>query len=80
MSNVVRLRRNTCVTRDHARNWLLVNYSEWPHDMVENIGDDLFHGWRFIRTDIGLVYFANCVDAGISEYEFNLEKGCISCE
>jgi len=32
------------------------------------MSDDIFHGWRFIGVD-GIVYFANCLDRGITASE-----------
>ena len=57
-------------TRDHALNWLLSNISSFPNMDKSQIGEDLFHGWRFIKSTDKSVYFANCIDRGISENDF----------
>ena len=61
----------TTPSREHVKNWLVNNCDSWPVSMVNDISGDMFYGWRFIRSTDGLVYFANCVDAGISEHEIN---------
>lgn len=69
------------VRRKHAMQWLSVNFRKFPNMDGADIGSDKFHGWRFIRGTDGIVYFANCIEPGISEeqlYQFlsgiNLRK------
>jgi hypothetical protein len=56
-------------SRDHVKQWLSVNTDGFPVDVPNDIGQPLFHGWRFIRGLDGIVYFANCIDRGITEAE-----------
>lgn len=57
-------------SRDHAKQWLFANINEFPVQLPEgDIGQNLFHGWRFIRGLDGIIYFANCIDPGIQEHE-----------
>lgn len=70
MSNVVRFRLRCSATRQQALNWLRSSISRFPNNPGHNgIGEDLFHGWRFIAGLDGHVYFANCVEPGITESE-----------
>jgi hypothetical protein len=56
-------------SRLQAMRWLAVNCIEFPKDIHGEIGPSLFHGWRFIRSTDGTIYFADCVSKGISEFE-----------
>lgn len=66
---VFRFRPKTKPTRAHAKRWLSQHFDKFPHDMDNEIGPELFHGWRFVRGTDGVLYFANCVDRGITEDE-----------
>lgn len=69
MNKVINFRLKNRVSRRQALNWLISNYECYPMMQVGGIGDDVFHGWRFINVD-GVDYFANCIDRGITEKEF----------
>lgn len=62
---VFRLRKRP--DRNQAMRWLCAKLVEFPKATSVSIGDDLFFGWRFVRALDGVVYFANCINAGISE-------------
>jgi len=49
--------------------WLRQNYSEFPESDGIDTGQSVFYGWRFIRGLDGVMYFANCIDRGITEEE-----------
>lgn len=68
MSNIIKFKPRSRPTRQQAAQWLAINYPKFP-DMPENIGPNLFYGWRFIRGIDGVVYFANCIEPGITEAE-----------
>lgn len=58
--------------RIQAMRWLVTNAVEFPkkfdgYTSFFGIGDDLFHGWRFVRGVDGIIYFANCIGRGITE-------------
>lgn len=65
--NIIKFRLSQ-VSRKHASNWLISNYDKFPVD--ESIDIDTFHGWRFIRGLDGVLYFANCIEAGITDNDF----------
>ena len=70
MSDIRKFRLKAKPTREQAKRWLAINYSEYPELLDRDISDDMFHSWRFVRALDGNIYFANCVDTGISEDEF----------
>ena len=62
-------------TRKQVVQWLTANVPVFPDyipdEIAEEIGPDLFYGWRFVRaSDDGQIYFANCIEPGIGEEEF----------
>jgi len=60
-------------SRERALAWLAQSGRQFPaaEDLENGVGDEVFHGWRFVHSSTdGLVYFANCIDRGISESEF----------
>jgi len=65
---IIEFRLNYLPPREQAKHWLSENLMEFPA-MKEDIGPNIFHGWRFIRSVDGIVYFANCIDRGITEQE-----------
>lgn len=71
MCNVVKLRLKKPVSRKQAMSWLAKNVQNYPEMKNSDISEDIFHGWRFVRGTDGIVYFANCIDAGICEDEIN---------
>lgn len=74
-NNILQFRLKAKPSRDNAKNWLSNNLTEWPNSMINDIGDNIFHGWRFIRSTDGIVYFANCIDMGIREEDiFNINN------
>ena len=52
--------------RLQAMRWLAINSIEFPEDITNGIGSDLFFGWRFMKAIDGIVYFANCIHGGIT--------------
>jgi len=68
MSNIVPFRLRYHPDRFQAVRWLSINK---PTFHVENngIGEDMFHGWRFIKSPEGIIYFADCIHAGITQDE-----------
>ena len=69
MGDVVRLRLKAKPSREHAKQWLSSYVTEFPEHLPGDVGPSLFHGWRFVRSADGMVYFANCIEPGISEEE-----------
>ena len=67
---IIEFRLKSSPTREQAKNWLIANVSQFPEIIPGRIGKPLFHGWRFIQVDNNNVYFANCIDQGISKEEF----------
>lgn len=57
-------------SRQQAIQWLSAHYDAFPQ-MTEDkpISDSIFYGWRFVLGLDGIVYFGNCVEAGISEID-----------
>lgn len=66
---VIRFKPKTKPTRDHVKRWISRNFDKFPSFIPGDIGPDMFHGWRFVRGDDGVIYFANCIDRGITEGE-----------
>lgn len=64
--SVIQMKRRQ-VTRKQALNWVRSNYSQYPSGF--SIGPELFNGWRFVLGLDGIMYFANCIEPGISEAE-----------
>ncbi|MDB4461481.1 hypothetical protein N9043_00875 [bacterium] len=47
--------------------------------MAPDIGISLFAGWKFIRSnEDDLIYFADCRQQGIGEFEFDENKKFLS--
>ena len=67
---IIKFRLRKRATRNQALNWLLLNYDYFPLLRIGEVREDMFHGWRFINVE-GINYFANCIESGISEKEFN---------
>ena len=67
---IIKFRLRKRATRNQALNWLVNNYQLFPMMKIDEISRDIFHGWRFINVS-GINYFANCIESGISENEFN---------
>jgi hypothetical protein len=71
MGKVIQFRRKKETSREQALNWLVQNgITDFPYvDVSSPVGPDVFHGWRFVLAYDTVVYFANCIDPGISELE-----------
>ena len=69
MGDVIIFQLRTKPTRRQAQQWLTANVAAFPV-MMADIGPDIFHGWRFVLGTDGIMYFANCIEAGISEWEW----------
>lgn len=70
MSNVAILKLSRRVSRQHALNWLKQSSVKFP--IMRNdapISSPVFHDWRFVLALDGVVYFADCIEAGITESE-----------
>ncbi len=70
MGEILSFRLKIKPNRKQAMQWLRANISSFPDEVVGFIGPDMFHGWRFISAHDGAIYFANCIDPGISAFEF----------
>jgi hypothetical protein len=70
-AQILIFKANKRPSRLQAMGWLAVNNIEYPKDILNEIGPNLFHGWRFIRSTDGIIYFADCVSQGITEFEAN---------
>ena len=74
MGTVIAFRLNDRPTRQQAKQWLSANRGTFP-EMPTDVGPVLFHGWRFVRGLDDAVYFANCIDPGITEAELQESEG-----
>ena len=74
MSNVLQFKLKRKPTRDNVKNWLSINFIKYPDLLEKEIGDVVYHGWRFVRANDGTVYFANRTDPGITEDEVYLQR------
>jgi hypothetical protein len=70
-AQILIFKTNKRPSRLQAMRWLVVNNIEYPKDIPGEIGPNLFHGWRFIRSTDGIIYFADCISEGITEFEAN---------
>lgn len=63
-------------SRLQAIRWLLINNISYPNEkqLFEGIGPCLFHGWRFIKASNNVIYFADCIHEGITEYDLKQFK------
>ena len=50
-----------------ALRWLTANNIDFPIHVLHMIGPELFNGWRFIEATDGIIYFADCINRGITE-------------
>lgn len=70
MINVFKFKPKRRPTRIEAAQWLCLHFTRFP-ELEGDYSENLFHGWRFVRgAGDGLIYFANCIEPGISEAEF----------
>lgn len=62
--------------RTDAIEWLVTHYDYFPTEIkvevAKGIGPTLFKDWRFVMTLEGELLFANCLQPGISEHDFEL--------
>lgn len=63
-------------SRLQAMRWLVANGILYPNEILGEIGPSLFHGWRFIRSTDGVVYFADCIHEGITETDLQQFRLC----
>ena len=68
--SILNFRLNKKATRKHALNWLVLNCDIWPVVEDDESNAIKFHDWRFIESNSGTIYFADCIDRGITEVEF----------
>jgi len=81
MGEILRFKLRYSPKRDQAKIWLKGNIKNFPSDVKNHIGEDLFHGWRFISSTDGKIYFANCIEPGIGFEEFEeLDKNYVAYE
>lgn len=67
---VLNFRLKKKATRQQAINWLVLNCDIWPVTEDEESNAIKFHGWQFIESLEGTIYFADCIERGITEVEF----------
>lgn len=74
--SVIKFRLNYRVSRARALDWLLRSVPEFlgPDSLQNGIGEEIFHGWRFIVATDGRVYFADCIEPGILESEIQSRR------
>jgi hypothetical protein len=70
MGDVTKFHLRKRPTREQARQWLSAYITTFPTGLDGGIGPALFHGWRFVLADDGCIYFANFLEPGINEREF----------
>lgn len=74
MRNVITFRIGR-VSRAQAMNWLANSCLSFPSLTEESPATpDMFHGWRFVLGSDGVVYFANCIERGITQVELTSFK------
>lgn len=79
MAKIIKFRLNYSPSKRQVLQWLSKNYDLFPS--VEIATDRIFHNWRFVRGVDNIVYFANCIDRGITEndlIEFKRDNRIIS--
>ena len=70
---ILRFRLKKKATREQALNWLSLNCNTWPARGKDGKANSLqFYGWKFIESLEGVVYFANCIDRGITKADLDL--------
>ena len=69
-AKILQFRLKDSPNRLQAFRWLKFNDIDFPNDIENNIGEELFHGWRFIKSTDGIIYFADCIHQGITKTEF----------
>jgi len=70
MGKIIQFRLNYNPSRQQALQWLSQHYIGFPNSGVTSVYSvEIFHGWRFVSGLDNIVYFANCIDAGIGEEE-----------
>lgn len=75
MSKVIEFRLKHRASRVRALNWLTQSAIEFPAlTEAAPIGANAFNGWRFVLGTDGVVYFANCIDQGITEVDLRSHK------
>lgn len=72
MGKIVKFKIKGRITRKQAINWLSQKSFDW--DSFHGVSENIFHEWRFIRSTDGEVYFANCIDRGITKSELEESK------
>ena len=75
-AQILKFRLKNRPNRTQAIRWLASNFAEFPKEILGEIGPDLYFGWRFIVSTDGVIYFANCIDAGITEYDLMQFRLC----
>lgn len=71
---MLKFRLKKCPGREQAKNWLISNGIKFPTDIKNDIGPDIFHGWRFVRGLNNVMYFACGLYEGITEDEILTKK------
>jgi len=75
VNNVIRFSLKQRAKRSQAMNWLAQSGIAFPLlTEAMPISSDVFCGWRFVLGSDGVVYFANCVDQGVTEVELRNHK------
>lgn len=65
--NKMILKFRTKATRQQALQWLSQHYNAFPK--ITGVSKEIFNRWHFIMGTDDIVYFANCVEHGITEQE-----------
>lgn len=70
MRRIIQFHLRERPSRQQALQWLSQNYDKFPSLTNDKFASDrIFHGWRFVLGLDNIVYFANCINAGIREEE-----------
>ena len=70
MKKVIKFHLRERPSRQQALQWLSLNYKKFPNfGMTVICSVEIFHGYRFTVGIDGEMYFANCIDPGITEEE-----------
>jgi len=70
MAKIIQFHLRNKPSRQQALQWLSQNYEKFPLLTNDKFASErIFHGWRFVLGLDNIVYFANCIDPGITETE-----------
>jgi len=63
-------------SRNQATRWLSRHFKSFP--ATNEIGDPIFHGWRFLKASDDIIYFTDFYHPEISEEELSEYRMLVS--